>query len=59
MFPLLCLGALEIGLRWFAVGYSSDLLQPVRVDGRKMWADNPFFAYRFFSPPLARTPARR
>jgi len=55
--PIGLLGLTEWTLRFFDVGYSPDFLVETEVDGEAVWADNPFFTYHMFAPPLARTPA--
>lgn len=55
--PFLLLLLAELLCRGIGAGFPKDLLVPVSVGGRPMWAENPFFAYRFFIPPLARTPS--
>lgn len=55
--PLLMLLLAELALRGARVSFPNELMIPVESGGRPMWEGNPFFAYRFFIPPLARTPS--
>lgn len=55
--PILLLLGMELTLRLFGVGYSPDALMRTTVNGKPAWTGNPFFTYRFFSPPLARIPS--
>ena len=55
--PIVLLLGLELILRLFGVGYSPDAFIRTTVNGQPAWTGNPFFTYRFFSPPLARIPS--
>ena len=56
LFPilLLCLG--ELGLRLAGYGYPTSFFLESRHEGRTLLIENPKFGWRFFPPPLARSP---
>ncbi len=54
--PILLLVAVELGLRAFNVGYSTDLTQPCTVHGRPANCYNLFFPAPFFPPGMIKTP---
>src|SRR3974390_2612453 len=54
--PVLFLGAIELCLRIFNVGYSTELLQPCTVHGRPAACYNLFFPAPFFPPGMIKTP---
>jgi len=54
--PLLLLVAVELCLRAFNVGYSTDLTQPCTVHGRPANCYNLFFPAPFFPPGMIKTP---
>jgi tetratricopeptide (TPR) repeat protein len=54
--PLVLLGAVELGLRLFDVGYPTSLLQPCTVRGRPAACYNLFFPAPFFPPGMIKTP---
>ena len=54
--PVVLLGTVEIILRMFNVGYSTDLTQPCTVKGRPAACYNLFFPAPFFPPGMIKTP---
>ena len=54
--PILLLVLLETGLRFFDVGYSTDLLQPCTIHGQAASCYNLFFPAPFFPPGMIKTP---
>jgi tetratricopeptide (TPR) repeat protein len=46
----------EMGLRFFDVGFSTDLMQPCTVHGRPAACYNLFFVAPFFPPGMIKTP---
>lgn len=54
--PLLLLVAVEIGLRAFNIGYSTDLTQPCTIHGQPAACYNLFFPAPFFPPGMIKTP---
>src|SRR5215467_4596000 len=54
--PILLLVLVEVGLRFFDVGYSTDLLQPCTIHGRAASCYNLFFPAPFFPPGMIKTP---
>jgi tetratricopeptide (TPR) repeat protein len=54
--PLLLLVAVELCLRAFNVGYSTELTQPCTVHGRPANCYNLFFPAPFFPPGMIKTP---
>ena len=54
--PVLLLGATESALRWFGVGFSTDLLVPCTVKGQPAACYNLFFPAPFFPPGMIKTP---
>ena len=54
--PILVLVAIEIGLRAFNVGYSTDLTQPCTIHGQPAACYNLFFPAPFFPPGMIKTP---
>ena len=50
--PILLLVLLETGLRFFDVGYSTDLLQPCTIHGQAASCYNLFFPAPFFPPGM-------
>lgn len=54
--PLALVVVVEIGLRIFGVGYSTELLQPCTVHGRPASCYNLFFPAPFFPPGMIKTP---
>ncbi len=54
--PFLILVIVEVGLRFFDVGYPTDLLQPCTVHGRPAKCYNLFFPAPFFPPGMIKTP---
>jgi tetratricopeptide (TPR) repeat protein len=50
------LGALELGLRLAGYGFETEFLLERTINGRRVFTDNPRFAYRFFPPRIARAP---
>jgi hypothetical protein len=54
--PVLLLGAMEGALRWFGVGFSTDLLVPCTVKGQPAACYNLFFPAPFFPPGMIKTP---
>ena len=55
--PVVVLGAVELGLRVFGIGYPTAFLVPREIAGRRVFVDNPFFGYRFFPQRMTRTSA--
>ncbi|MGA2864074.1 MAG: tetratricopeptide repeat protein [Verrucomicrobiota bacterium] len=56
LLPLLLLGLLELGLRLAGWGYPTSFFLKVRHEGRAVLIENPKFGWRFFPPPVARSP---
>jgi tetratricopeptide (TPR) repeat protein len=56
MVPILLLVAVELCLRFFNVGYSTDLTQPCSVHGRPANCYNLFFPAPFFPPGMIKAP---
>ena len=54
--PLLALVLLEVALRLFGVGYSTELMQPCTVQGNPAWCYNLFFPAPFFPPGMIKLP---
>ncbi len=54
--PLLLLGVIELVLRLFGVGYSTDLTVPCTVQGHAADCYNLFFPAPFFPPGMIKTP---
>ena len=54
--PLVVIGGLELGLRFFGYGYPASFFLPIKIDGRDYYVPNDSFGYRFFPPAVARTP---
>ena len=54
--PLLLLAAAEGALRLAQAGFPGQPWLEDRIQGQRVLRDNPFFAYRFVPPPMARTP---
>ncbi len=54
--PILLLVAVELCLRAFSVGYSTELTQPCTVHGRPANCYNLFFPAPFFPPGMIKTP---
>jgi hypothetical protein len=54
--PILLLAAMESALRWFGVGFSTDLLVPCTVKGQPAACYNLFFPAPFFPPGMIKTP---
>jgi tetratricopeptide (TPR) repeat protein len=54
--PAIFIGGIELGLRLFNVGYSTELLQPCTVRGRPAACYNLFFPAPFFPPGMIKTP---
>jgi tetratricopeptide (TPR) repeat protein len=54
--PVLLLGAVEVGLRLFGVGFPTDLTLPCTVHGRAAACYNLFFPAPFFPPGMIKTP---
>ncbi len=54
--PILLLVAVELCLRAFNVGYSTELTQPCTVHGRPANCYNLFFPAPFFPPGMIKTP---
>jgi tetratricopeptide (TPR) repeat protein len=52
--PILFLGVLELGLRAVGYGFDPHATIPCQVNGQACRGDNVKFAWRFFSPALAR-----
>ncbi|HEX4645731.1 MAG TPA: hypothetical protein VH598_09000, partial [Verrucomicrobiae bacterium] len=51
------LGGLELGLRIFGYGYSTDFFRKIEIGGKAAFVENDKFGWRFFPPALARSPA--
>jgi tetratricopeptide (TPR) repeat protein len=56
LLPLLCLGALELGLRLAGYGYPTGFFKSLRIGGQEYLVENDSFGSRFFPPNLARMP---
>jgi tetratricopeptide (TPR) repeat protein len=56
LIPLLALALLEAALRLAGYGYSTSLLEKVRLEGRDYLLNNENFSLRFFPPELSRRP---
>src|SRR5579859_6036469 len=56
LLPILLLGAMEGALRWFGVGFSTDLLVPCTLKGQAAACYNLFFPAPFFPPGMIKTP---
>lgn len=56
LFPLFVLVLLELALRLAGYGHPTAFFLKVNDNGRAMLTDNPRFGWRFFPPPIARTP---
>jgi tetratricopeptide (TPR) repeat protein len=54
--PLLALVLLEMALRLFGVGYSTELMQPCTVQGKPAACYNLFFPAPFFPPGMIKLP---
>lgn len=54
--PLVVIGLLECGLRFFGYGYPTSFFLKTKINGREFYIPNDRFGYRFFPPTLARTP---
>jgi len=54
--PLVILVIVELGLRFFDVGFPTDLTQPCTVHGRPAACYNLFFPAPFFPPGMIKTP---
>src|SRR5579864_1040251 len=54
--PVVLLGAMEGALRWFGVGFSTDLLVPCTLKGQAAACYNLFFPAPFFPPGMIKTP---
>jgi tetratricopeptide (TPR) repeat protein len=54
-FPLLVLGAIELGLRLAGYGYDTNFFSQIKINGHKFFVPNEKFSYRFFPPALARS----
>jgi tetratricopeptide (TPR) repeat protein len=54
--PVLLLGAVELGLRLFGVGYSTALTEPCTMQGLPAACYNLFFPAPFFPPGMIKTP---
>ena len=54
--PVLLLGAVELGLRLFDIGYPTELTQRCTVRGRPAACYNLFFPAPFFPPGMIKTP---
>ena len=54
--PLLLLGVIELALRVFGVGYSTDLTVPCTAQGHAADCYNLFFPAPFFPPGMIKTP---
>jgi tetratricopeptide (TPR) repeat protein len=55
--PLAIIGGLEFGLRLSGYGYPTSFFLQTKISGQDYYVPNDLFAYRFFPPALARTPA--
>jgi tetratricopeptide (TPR) repeat protein len=53
---VLVAGALELSLRFFGYGYSTDFFKPMRIGQKDFLVENDKFSLRFFPPELARLP---
>ena len=56
LIPLMFLIIAELGLRFFDVGFPTDLTQPCTVHGRPAACYNLFFVAPFFPPGMIKTP---
>ena len=54
--PLVVIGGLELGLRFFGYGYPASFFLPTKINGRDYYVPNDRFGYRFFPPAVARSP---
>jgi len=54
--PVLLLGCVELGLRWWGYGYPTSFFLPTRIDGTDFLVTNERFGFRFFPSAQARTP---
>jgi tetratricopeptide (TPR) repeat protein len=54
--PVVCLGVLELGLRFAGYGHPTAFLLPTSVEGKQLLVQNNKFGWRFFGPQMARTP---
>jgi len=54
--PVFLLGAVELALRLFDVGYPTSLLQPCTIHGQPANCYNLFFPAPFFPPGMIKTP---
>jgi len=54
--PIALLGAVEVTLRFFDVGFPTDLTQPCTVHGHPAACYNLFFVAPFFPPGMIKTP---
>jgi tetratricopeptide (TPR) repeat protein len=54
--PALILGALELGLRLFGYGYPTGYFVETKMDGEKVYVENPQFGRRFFPSGQERSP---
>jgi tetratricopeptide (TPR) repeat protein len=54
--PVLLLAVMEGALRWFGVGFFTDLLVPCTVKGQPAACYNLFFPAPFFPPGMIKTP---
>src|SRR5579862_702079 len=54
--PLVILGGLELGLRWFGYGYPASFFLRYNIDGQGYYVPNDEFGCRFFPPAIAREP---
>ncbi len=57
LIPFLALALLEAALRLAGYGYSTNVLEKVRLDGRDYLLNNENFSLRFFPPELSRWPS--
>jgi tetratricopeptide (TPR) repeat protein len=53
---LVVFGGLELALRLYGYGYPTSFFLKTEIGGKDYYVSNDRFGYRFFPPPLARTP---
>ena len=54
--PLVLLVGIELCLRLFGFGYSTDFFVQTELDGKPHWRENPKALWRFMPPSMARQP---
>jgi tetratricopeptide (TPR) repeat protein len=54
--PVVLLLGIELGLRLFGFGYSTDFFVESELDGQQYWRENPKALWRFMPPAMARQP---